>query len=483
MQKSETGTAGSDAGKTNVPSRKGRVGAISLPEVPIEAVKIKEHAVTFDDITSEDEFGRIFDSFKDCQVVLIGDGTHGTSEFYTARATITQRLISHHSFNVVAVEADFPDAEYIDRYVRQRPPPEMRRIPSKEEFEPFRRFPTWMWRNKEVQAFIEWLRNYNASKRGHDERKLTSFFGLDLYSLGASLRAVIDYLEVVNPQLAEKARERYGHIEPWIEEPTAYGLASLHFDMSACEREATQMLKELLEQRLELMSHKYDGEEFHSAEQNAALVADAEAYYRAMFKQDENSWNLRDKHMFSTLKRIIDTKGKDTKVVIWAHNSHCGDARDTSMGWKRGELNIGQLCREHFGQDHVGIIGFGTETGTVAAARNWDGDMVPMKVNPSRNDSFEHLFHLSGLPRAFLDLREGMLDEELRKNLMKVRLERFIGVVYKPATERWSHYSSAKLSRQFDAYVWIENTHHVEDLVEHEPKTPLAFNETYPFGL
>jgi erythromycin esterase-like protein len=246
------------------------------------------------------------------------------------------------------------------------------------------------------------------------------------------------------------------------------------------------MLRDLLGKRLEYAQWRHDGREFLSAEQNARVVRDAEQYYKMMYYGSEESWNLRDGHMFDTLARLLseetDRTGK-AKAVVWAHNSHVGDARFTSMGKQRGEYNIGQLCREAFGEKNVALMGCGTYTGTVAAAHEWDEDAQVMKVNPARPDSYEYLAHETGLERFLLDTREGRVDVDLRNELMKPRLERFIGVIYRPKTERMSHYSTAILPKQFDAYVWFEETKAVEPLEKHEPPTAQGAEETYPFGL
>lgn len=433
------------------------------------------------DIKSPD-FAAHFDSFANYKVVLLGDGSHGTSEFYAARAEITKRLIEHHGYNIVAVEADWPDAEAIDRYVRQRPGPKAQVGGKAGIYEPFKRFPTWMWRNREMQDLVEWMRNRNATV---PQEKRAGFFGLDLYSMGASVRAVIDYLDRVDSEAARLARRRYGCLEPWVDDPAAYGLASLR-GMENCEKSVVQMLRDLLKQRLEYpRADPADGEEFHSGEQNAHLVRDAERYYKSMYYSSASSWTLRDTHMFETLRRLLQHKGEDAKAIVWAHNSHCGDARYTSMGSRRNEINIGQLCRENLGRENVAIIGCGTHTGTVAAAHEWDEDMKVMKVNPSRSDSWEILAHNTGIPSFVLDLRKDKIDPVLRSTMAAEtnRLERFIGVIYRPATEKMSHYSQAYLHNQLDAYVWFDTTRAVQPLEVVQPVTPLGVEETYPFGL
>ncbi|KAK4138383.1 hypothetical protein BT67DRAFT_370197 [Trichocladium antarcticum] len=422
------------------------------------------------------------------RVVLVGDASHGTSEFYTARAELTQHLVRHHGFNVVAVEADWPDAEAVDRYVRHRPGKQASVGPAGETKRAgrevaFMRFPTWMWRNQEVQRFTEWLRAWNQNKAS-DGPDAVGFYGLDLYSLGASMKAVIDYLEWVDKEMAEVARERYGGMMVWAEDPHEYGLEALAAGFRGCEKDVVKMLKELLDKRLEYTAVVGNGDEFHSGEQNARLVKDAEQYYKAMYYGRDESWNLRDRHMFDTLVRVLKHRGQNgpAKAVVWAHNSHVGDARATSMGWSREELNIGQLCKEAFGTDAVNI-GCCTNTGTVAAAQRWGGDMQVMRVQPGLPNSYEQLMHATGVKNFVLDLREGHCDEELRQALMRKRLERFIGVIYSPRTERQSHYSLAVLPEQFDGLVWFDETRHVGALEVHQPHVPLEFDETWPFGL
>ncbi|WP_338057429.1 protein-L-isoaspartate(D-aspartate) O-methyltransferase [Sphingomonas corticis] len=410
-------------------------------------------------------FGRLFERFADRRIVLLGESSHGTSEFYRARAAITRQLVAHHGFTIVAVEADWPDAAAVDRFVRHRA---ARNVAE----EPFRRFPTWMWRNTDVQTLIGWLHEHNACLA--DERR-AGFYGLDIYNMSASIGAVLDYLDEVDPEAAASARERYGCLTPWQSDPATYGRAALTKGHAECERAVVEQCHELLRKQLDYAAQ--DGDAFMDAAQNARLIASAERYYRVMYHGGAESWNLRDTHMFETLSHLLDAKGNDAKAVVWAHNSHIGDARATDMGAARDELNIGQLCRQRWGEQ-AALIGFGTHTGTVAAATNWDGDMEVKRVLPSRRDSYERLCHDSGVPRFLLDLAPGR-HEALRRGLSEARLERFIGVIYRPETELRSHYSQAVLPEQFDAYVWFDQTEAVTPLGrEHHRGMP----ETYPFG-
>jgi erythromycin esterase-like protein len=368
--------------------------------------------------------------------------------------------------SLVAVEADWPDAAVIDRHVRL--------LPARPTLaQAFSRFPTWMWRNRDVDDFVGFLRRHNE-KQSPDRR--VGFHGLDLYSLTASIAAVLDYLERVDPPAAAEARTRYACFAPWSREPSAYGRASLSRGFALCELPVTRILVDLLQRRVRYGTR--DGDEFFDAEQNARLVASAERYYRVMYYGAHESWNLRDRHMFDTLQRLLARGGPNAKTVVWAHNSHIGDARFTDVDAERRELNLGQLCRQAYGSD-AALIGFGTDTGTVAAASEWDAPMEIKAVRPSRPDSYENLFHRVGHERFILDLG-GRMATDLRSPLSQPRLERYIGVIYRPETERWSHYSSASLPDQYDAFVWFDRTRAVVPV-----PTPISVgeDETYPFGL
>ena len=412
-------------------------------------------------------FGNVFDRFADARVVLLGEASHGTSEFYRARSAISKRLIQRHGFSIVAVEADWPDAAAVDRYVRHRPKREG-------ELRAFERFPTWMWRNAEVDAFVRWLRQHND---GRAYEAMAGFYGLDLYNLSGSMRAVIDFLAEQEPELARLASQRYGCLEPWAENPAAYGRHSLLEGYARCEVGVVRMLQDLLQRQVDCLAEECD--EWLDAAANARLVKNAEAYYRVMYYGSAESWNLRDSHMFETLAQILDAKGPESKAIVWAHNSHIGNAAHTDMGWRRDEHNVGQLTKEHFGEE-ARLIGFGTHAGTVAAADDWDEPMKVKRVRPALPESFERMAHDSGIGRFLLDLREGAADERLRNHLSEPRLERYIGVIYRPETERWSHYSEASLAKQYDAWVWFDETSAVTPLPgEQRP----GEEETYPFGL
>jgi erythromycin esterase-like protein/predicted phosphoribosyltransferase/predicted alpha/beta-hydrolase family hydrolase len=436
------------------------------PAAPVPLVERLRSALEPLPDIDDPEFGAAFDRFGSARVVLLGEASHGTSEFYRARAAITQRLIERHGFSIVAVEADWPDAAAVDRHVRPGAHP----APSTA---PFTRFPTWMWRNCEVDDFLAWLQDHNA--RTAPDRRV-GFYGLDLYSMTASMAAVLDYLDRVDPEAAAVARSRYGCLAPWSRELAAYGRAALSKGYALCEAPVTRTLVDLLQKQISYADR--DGDLFFDASQNARLVAQAERYYRVMYYGAHESWNLRDRHMFDTLQRILAWAGPGKKAVVWAHNSHIGDARFTEMGSERSELNIGQLCREAWG-GAAALIGFGTHAGTVAAASEWDAPMEIKQVRPSRPDSYEALFHEAGRARALLDMRADM-DPELRRGLSDPRLERYIGVIYRPETERWSHYSRSSLPDQYDAFVWFDRTSAVTPV---PTRMKAGEDETFPFGL
>ncbi len=410
-------------------------------------------------------FGELVDRFADARVVMLGEATHGTSEFYRARAAMTRRLIERHGFGIVAVEADWPDAKSIDRYVRHLP-----HRPGADP--PFQRFPSWMWRNHEVHDFTDWLRRRNAEL---PMERRAGFFGLDLYSLQSSMKEVLAYLDTVDPETARTARERYGCLTPWQKDPAVYGRVALTEGHPKCEKAVLKTLGELMARRAQYMQE--DAEGFLDAAQNARLVAAAERYYRVMYYGSRESWNLRDRHMFETLDRLLEWRGPQSKAVVWAHNSHIGDASATEMGVVREEVNIGGLSRERWGEQ-VRLVGFGTDHGTVAAAGDWDGPMEIKRVRPSDEASYERLCLNSGVGRFLLDLREDV-HPDLRQELLEPRLERAIGVIYRPETELLSHYFEASLPQQFDAWVWFAESHAVAPLPSEPPR---GMPDTYPFG-
>jgi erythromycin esterase-like protein len=412
----------------------------------------------------------------DARLVLLGEASHGTHEFYRERARITQRLIQEKGFTAVAVEADWPDAYRVNCYVRG----ESRDASPEEALRGFTRFPTWMWRNTDVVDFVGWLRAYNDTRPAGQ----AGFYGLDLYSMFNSIEAVLGYLDRVDPAAARRARDRYSCFDHYGEDSQAYGYAA-SFDLDrSCEDEAVQQLIELQRRAPEYMSR--DGriaeDAFFYAEQNARLVRNAEEYYRTMFHGRVSSWNLRDRHMAQTLDELVahlDRQGGPAKVVVWEHNSHLGDARATEMG-QAGELNVGQLVRQQYGRDAV-LVGFTTHRGTVTAATDWGGPAERKQVRPALPDSYETLFHNLGIPRFLLRLRDG---DRVASALRDPRLERAIGVIYRPETERLSHYFRARLSDQFDAVIHFDASRAVEPLERtSEWHAGEEAPETFPTGL
>jgi erythromycin esterase-like protein len=415
----------------------------------------------------------------DAQIVLLGEASHGTHEFYRARAEITQRLIREKGFRGVAVEADWPDAYRVNRYIRGRSGD----ADATQALGGFVRFPQWMWRNADVLDFVGWLRDHNDEQQ--DDRLKVGFYGIDLYSLHASIRAVLDYLRIADPEAANRAAERYGCFDHFGDDPQVYGYATSTGLAPSCEDEVVGQLLELQRAGGELA--RRDGrlapDDLFFAEQNAKVVANAERYYRTMFRGRVESWNLRDEHMADTLEGVIGflrSHSSSGKVVVWAHNSHLGDARATEMG-NRGELNVGQLVRERYGAAAV-LVGFTTYTGTVTAAGEWDAPAERKSVRPALPESYEAAFHHSGIADFFLDLAT---DHRVARALRAPRLERAIGVIYRPETERASHYFRAELPAQFDAVLHFDRTRAVEPL-EHTPlwaRGEREVPETYPFAL
>jgi len=407
----------------------------------------------------------LLERIGDAKVVLLGEASHGTSEFYRMRERISQELITRKGFRFVAIEGDWPDVARLDHYVRHFEYP-----PS--EWTAFARFPTWMWRNTEVRSFVDWLHAHNAERT---PQRRVAIYGLDLYSLYTSIGSVLKYLDEVDPDSAQIARQRYGCLTPWQADPATYGHAALIGAYRTCENEVVQMLEDILHKQSDYAAH--DGERFMDAVQNARLVTDAERYYRIMYYGSRASWNLRDNHMFETLKTLLNFHGAAAKAIVWAHNSHVGDAAATEMS-VRGEYNIGHLCREEFGNASYSI-GFGTHAGTVAAASQWDGPMEVKTVLPSLKQSYERLCHDTGRPQFMLPLR-GRSVVKVRDGLAKPRLERAIGVIYRPETELASHYFQAVLPEQFDEYIWFDESRAVTPL---ETKELKGLPDTYPFGL
>jgi erythromycin esterase-like protein len=419
------------------------------------------------------DFDPLLTRIGDARFVLIGEASHGTHEFYRLRAQITKRLIGEKGFTAVAVEADWPDAYRVNQFVRG----EGEDRDAIDALAGFQRFPAWMWRNADVLDFVGWLRNYND---GHHLQR-TGFYGLDLYSMHASIRAVLDFLDKVDPEAARRARYRYGCFEHFGEDTQAYGYAASFGLARSCENEAVSQWVEMRRRATELSRRgaRVFPDEFFFAEQNARLVKNAEEYYRSMFRARVSSWNLRDTHMAETLDALVQHLGaKDAKIVVWAHNSHLGDARATEQG-HGGELNLGQLVRQRYGKEAV-LVGFSTNTGTVTAASGWDGPAERKVLRPSIPGSYESVFHQTGMPNFLLLFDKG---QEVTSLLRQPRLERAIGVIYLPQSERLSHYFHAQLPDQFDAILHFDETRAVEPLERTAVWEHVEVPETFPSAL
>lgn len=407
---------------------------------------------------TEKHYSTLLNKIGDARFVLIGEETHGTQEFYQTRIEITKQLISKKGFMAIAIEGDWPNAYHIHRYIQGIGNKDL----SEKALSGFTRFPTWMWRNQTLPPFLRWLRTHNDNLSPFDKK--IGFYGLDLYSLYASMQAVIDYLSKVDAEAAERARQRYACFEHAKLDPQMYGyLASQHVRQS-CVKEAVEQLLEMQYHAIHYIQEDALAEDdFFYAMQNARVVKNAENYYRSLFEGHETSWNIRDRHMIETLNILIDHLekrfNKPAKIVVWAHNSHVGDARATEMG-QQGEVNIGQLAREHHNGD-VYLIGFSTYQGSVTAASDWDGPAEQKQVNPGLASSYEDLFHQVKYKNFLLDLHR---NKELEHFLHIPRLQRAIGVIYRPETERASHYFFTRLPYQFDSIIHLDQTTAVQPL-------------------
>jgi erythromycin esterase-like protein len=416
---------------------------------------------------------------KDARFVCIGEATHGTEDFYRHRAEITKILIEQHGFAAVAVEGDWPDCYRINRYVRG----DETITNAASALSGFLRFPSWMWRNNVIARFIDWLANYNKQQALSQEN--VGFYGLDLYSLRASIEAVIAYLDKADPAAAIRARHYYGCFDRFDGgDPQDYGYACSLSLASSCEQEVVQQLVALRHRAHDYMRRNeiHAAEDYFCAEQNAKVIVNAEHYYRSMFQSRVSSWNLRDAHMMETLNALAahlsEQRQEEAKIVVWAHNSHIGDARATEMG-EQGEWNIGQLVREQHGMHATRLIGFSTYYGTVTAASQWDGKAEKKNVRPALKESYEALFHEGPLHNFVLILRD---NKALMEHLRLSRLQRAIGVLYLPETERLSHYFFSRLSEQFDAIIHIDKTTALTPLEPTDLWHRGEVAETYPTG-
>jgi erythromycin esterase-like protein len=432
-----------------------------------EAARVASMALPFSGPASYESLLR---GVGDRQVVLIGEASHGTHDFYFNRAEFTKWLIENKSFTVVALEADWPDVLRVHRYIQGMSEDQ----DANAALGDFRRFPQWMWRNEVILDFVEWLRDWNSK---HPKSQV-GIYGMDLYSLHASIAAVLRYLDQKDPAAATRARQRYGCFDHF-NDPQAYGYATSAGISETCEDAVVEQLLDLRRGAAEIIDAQTDAEHFY-AEQNARLIANAEKHYRSMFHGRASSWNLRDTHMADTIQSLLSHLDSGRKkLVAWAHNSHLGDARATEMG-EGSELNVGQMVRERFGRDNSFLIGFTTHRGTVTAATNWDSPAERKQVRPALPNSYEKLFHETGVANFWLNLRDAATTARV---LPKSRLERAIGVIYRPETERLSHYFHARLAEQFDCIIHLDETRALNPLERTPEWEHGELPETYPTGM
>ncbi|HEV2146981.1 MAG TPA: erythromycin esterase family protein [Longimicrobiaceae bacterium] len=434
------GCAGGNGGSalpTDPPPDPGAVAAVRQAAVPLTG--------------APGDLDALMAMVGDARVVLLGESTHGTHEFYAERARITRRLVEEKGFTEVAVEGEWPAAARVDRWIRGAGTDPN----AAQALSGFTEFPLWMWRNAEVRELVEWMRAHNAALPAGAAP--VRFRGLDVYSLFTSADEVVRYLERTDPAAAERARRRYSCFARFRGSPQAYGQAVEAGSAPSCQAQAAEQLAETMARTADAAG----ADDLFGAQRNASVVAGAEAYFRGLF-EGVNTWNLRDRHMMATLEALLArpaADGRPTRAVVWAHNTHVGDARATHMG-ERGDLSLGQLARERHGEGAV-LVGFTTYDGRVMAAREWGAPGEERDVRPALPGSFAALFHEAGIPAFFLPLRGRGADDPLAAR----RLERAIGVVYLPASERQSHYFHAVLREQFDAVVHLDRTRAVRPLV------------------
>jgi erythromycin esterase-like protein len=441
--------------------------------VLLETIRMTAYPVT----EAARDYDPLIEMVGDARYVLLGEASHGTHEFYQARAEITKRLIREKGFSFLAWEADWPDALRVNRYIRGTSLDH----DAAEALRDFERFPVWMWRNTDIADLVGWLRGHNdALKKGAPK---VGVYGMDLYSLHRSMHSVVQYLEKIYPEAAKAARRRYGCFEDFGDDPQTYGMLAGQDPAASCESDVVQQLLEMQLHAADFLGRdgRMAADELFFAEQNARVAKNAEQYYRAMYRGRPNTWNLRDRHMVDTLDNLVShfTQHREQpKAIIWAHNSHLGDARATDMS-RRGELNVGQLVRERHPDEAV-LVGFTTHAGTVTAASDWGEPAERKRVRPGLPESYEELFHAADIPNFLLAMRD---HRHLRRQLAVPLLERAIGVIYRPETERWSHYFHTRLSDQFDAVIHFDQTRAVEPLERTSRWEKGELPETFPSAI
>jgi erythromycin esterase len=415
-------------------------------------------------LTTSRDLDALIDDICERPIVMLGEASHGTHEFYTWRSAISKRLIQEKGFNFIAVEGDWPDCYKVNRFVKgNKDAGETVR----DVLMNFDRWPTWMWANWEVAALAEWMREYNQSL---PVDKKTGFYGLDVYSLWDSLREMVSYLDKEDPQAAQSVRKAILCFEPYEENEHVYAKYSL--TEHSCRDHVIGLLKEV---RMKADFLNGDREAGFNTEQNALIAVNAEKYYRSMIGFDNERWNVRDTHMMETLDRLLKFHGNNSKAIVWEHNTHIGDARATDMK-RAGMINIGQLAREQYGPDKVYLAGFGTYSGTVVASESWGAAMKIFEVPFARVGSIEHLLHRQSSSNYYLLFNT----EDLQKRYGTAMRHRAIGVVYDPDRELSGNYVRTKLSQRYDAFIFLDQTTalHPFHMKPHDTKMP----ETFPFG-
>ena len=401
------------------------------------------------------------------RIVMLGEASHGTHEYYMWRTHITRRLIEEKGFNFIAVEGDWPDCYRLNRYIKNYP---NAGASAKEVLHTFNRWPTWMWANWEVMALAEYLYTHNKSLPINNK---VGFYGLDMYSLWESMEAIMHYLKAVDPAALKIAEEAYQCFEPYKEEEGHGYARALKFVPELCENEVIELLKKI-QQRLPL--YNTDHENVFSAEQNALVALNAEKYYRSMIHGGPHSWNIRDRHMADTLGRLLQFHGENSKVIVWEHNSHIGDARATDMV-DEGLFNIGELARLQHHEKGVILVGFGSYKGSVVAGRSWGAQMQKMEMPSARINSWEYLLHKASSENKLL-LMDEFMDDVFMENHIG---HRAIGVVYNPQYEQYGNYVPSILPMRYDAFIYLEETHALHPL--HFEPDGHQIPQTYPFGV
>lgn len=425
---------------------------------------VKEHALPLE---TDADLDPLLERIGDARVVLLGEASHGTSEYYTWRDRLSRRLITEKGFSFIAVEGDWPDCYTVNRYAKGW---DGAGTTAREVLHAYERWPTWMWANEEVAALAEWLRQHN---QGRDDERKVGFYGLDVYSLWESMDVVTRYLEKLDPALAARARRAYGCFDPYQEDVQEYAFATAVVPTS-CEEEVVRILNELRSKGPDFREESREA--FFNAEQNALVARNGELYYRTMIRGGSASWNVRDTHMMETLDRLLKHHGPQSKAIVWEHNTHVGDARATDMA-RAGMVNIGQLARQEYGDD-VFIAGFSSYAGSVIAGEEWGAPMEAMTVPEARDGSWEAIFHRAGARNKLLlldrfDEVDGALD---------ARGHRAIGVVYRPEQERFGNYVPTVMPYRYDAMLYIDETHALHPL-HMRPREAHELPETYPSGM